>query len=64
MKKNPVDGGRYQRSVKYLKKSAKALGRDIEYKYKLPRGSVKICLTKLNEKHRNRLIAMYEIDAG
>ena len=57
MKKNPVDGGRYQDSVKAAKKGAKVVARKIENVFKLPRGSVKICLTKMTETQRDKLAA-------
>lgn len=58
MKKNPVDGGRYQQSVKSAKLGAKVISRKAEARYGLPRGSVKICLTKLGTKAKDRLAEM------
>lgn len=58
VKKNPVDGGRYQKSVKSAKRGANFIARRAEADYKLPRGSVKICITKLSEKQKNRLASL------
>lgn len=57
MKPNPVDGGRYLRSVKDAKQAAKVISRKVEANYNLPRGSVKICLTKFSDKQRDKLAA-------
>ena len=57
MKKNPVDGGRYQKSVKDAKSAAKKIAREVEVKFELPRGSVRICLTKMSDGQRAKLAA-------
>lgn len=55
MKRNPVDGGRYRKSVRGVKVAANVIARKCEANFNLPRGSVKICITKLPEKTRDRL---------
>lgn len=55
MKKEPVDGGRYQRSVKATKLAANKIARKVESQFELPRGVVKISLTKLGKATRERI---------
>jgi hypothetical protein len=47
MKKKPKDGGRYQRSVKATKAAANVIAKKVEKQFGLPRGVVRISLTKL-----------------
>lgn len=57
MKKNPVDGGRYQDSVRAAKVAAKQIARKAEAFYHLPRGSVRVCITKMTDGQREKLAA-------
>jgi hypothetical protein len=57
MKKNPKDGGYYQRSVKPLKDACNKLARKAEKSFGLPSGSVHIAVNKLGEKTKKRLMA-------
>jgi hypothetical protein len=59
MKKEPVDGGRYRRSVKELKSAAAKIARDAEKRFSLPPGSVRISITKLQPKTRERIVANF-----
>jgi hypothetical protein len=56
MKTNPKDGGRYQKSVKRAKQVAKAISLQAEKEFGLPRGSVRICLTKMSARQRESFI--------
>jgi len=55
MTKNPVDGGRYRKSVKDAKEAARKIARKAEAMYHLPVGSVKICITKMTAGQRDKL---------
>jgi hypothetical protein len=60
MKKNPKDGGRYQESVKAVKTATAKIARACEKQFKLPPGVVRISLTKLAPKTRDRLVAEFK----
>lgn len=57
MKTNPVDGGRYRKAVKFVKRAVKTVAREVELEYGLPKGSVRVSITKLSPKHRAKLAA-------
>jgi hypothetical protein len=59
MKKDPKDGGYYQRSVKDVKAAAKVIARKAEKQYGLPSGTVRICLTKMTSTTREKIVAKY-----
>lgn len=56
MKKEPKDGGYYQKSVKPLKAAVNKIARAAEKTNGLPQGSVKVSITKLSDATRDRLI--------
>lgn len=55
MKKEPVDGGRYRRSVAATKTATKRIARKVEKQFGLPSGVVRISLTKLGKAARERI---------
>ena len=57
MKKNPVDGGRYRKSVKDAKEKGRQIARKAEALFHLPRGSVRIYITKMSASQRDKLAA-------
>jgi hypothetical protein len=60
MKKDPKDGGRYQKSVRDLKAATAKIARACEKEFKLPSGVVRISLTKLAPKTRDRLVEEFK----
>lgn len=59
MKKNPKDGGYYQRSVRDVKRAVNAIARKTEKQFGLPSGTVAVSITKLQPATRQRLVEKF-----